>query len=426
MADLERQLLSKVMREQDIITVIDAGITVDFFELLPHRKAFTFMKTCWQQHRFVPTIRRLREEYPEWGRYLKVEEPLSDCIEQLKRARRRRIYQSAGKRAAAAFEENDLDTFADTLSSGLRQAGQEVGEVKEKQVADTLDSHVEMLFNRDPAHRILGLSTGFKTIDDATLGLQKQQLVTLIGVPKVGKSSAQLVMAAHIQFQGQHSYFVSFEMTAEEQYDRYIAMGAHVDHHRLVTNDLTAKERKHIREFAEEAKSIGQFTMCTDITRAVTVTGLEAKIERAEPNVVFIDGAYLMRDEETGLAGSDWKAMTNITRDMKRLAQRLEIPIVLSTQALLSKTTRSRNNGHRRLSMESPGYSSSWSQDSDVLLGIEKKEDNENERIIRIIISRNCHPKAVTVQWDWKGGLFGTEVEGSEYDRETDDDQGND
>ena len=39
------------------------------------------------------------------------------------------------------------------------------------------------------------------------------------------------------------------------------------------------------------------FIFSTDITSATTVSGIQAKIQQYQPDVVFVDGAYLMQSE---------------------------------------------------------------------------------------------------------------------------------
>jgi hypothetical protein len=81
-----------------------------------------------------------------------------------------------------------------------------------------------------------------------------------------------------------------------------------------------------------------------------------------KPDIVFVDGVYLMMDELTGEMNTP-QAITNITRAMKRLAQRIDLPIIITTQTLLWKMRAG------KVTADSIGYSSSFFQDSDVILG---------------------------------------------------------
>jgi len=426
MADIERRLLSAAFMKRNILALIDAGITEEFFVSAEHTKVFTWGKRYWQKHRITPDWRRVEQQFPGYRVLQKLSDPLDDYIEQVKEAHHTRLMIDMIKTGTELLDTDDPNPMAaqEAMQAVLRRASLDVASMKESRLSDVLGDYVESLFSRDPNRRLLGLATGFEAIDDVTLGLQPQQLITLMGTPKAGKSSAMMVMATNVQFQGNDVYFVSFEMSAEEQYTRYIAMGAQVDYHKLVLNKLDSGEKKEVRKFLAQMKEAGEFIVCADVARASTVSGLEAKLVQAAPKAVFIDGMYLMRDEETGLAGSDWKALTNLTRDMKKMAQNLDIPIMVSTQALMSKAaSRNRKNGHYRLDGESPGYSSSWAQDSDVLMAIEKQNDRPDERVVRVIFARNCQPKEIRVDWNWTYGLFGTPVkeDGSEYDEDEDD-----
>jgi replicative DNA helicase len=138
----------------------------------------------------------------------------------------------------------------------------------------------------------------------------------------------------------------------------------------------------------------------TDSTSAMTVTGLAAKIEKIKPDIVFVDGVYLMVDEASGESNTP-QALTSITRNLKRLAQKANIPIVVSTQVLLWKMKKG------QVSADSIGYSSSFFQDSDVILGLQRQdEEDDSSRELRIVASRNSGPASSDLLWDWEEGKF--------------------
>jgi hypothetical protein len=61
----------------------------------------------------------------------------------------------------------------------------------------------------------------------------------------------------------------------------------------------------------------------------------------------------------------------------------------------------------RQVSADSIGYSSSFFQDSDVILGLQKQdEEDDSSRELRIVASRNCGPATSDLLWDWEGGRF--------------------
>ena len=224
-------------------------------------------------------------------------------------------------------------------------------------------------------------------------------LFTIIAPPKTGKSVLALQVAVNIHEDGFVPMFQSFEMSNIEQQHRHDAMRAKIAHSRLVRGNLNLEEERRYKETLERMETMQKFYL-TDSTSAMTVTGLAAKIEKIKPDIVFVDGVYLMVDEASGESNTP-QALTSITRNLKRLAQKANIPIVVSTQVLLWKMKK------RQVSADAIGYSSSFFQDSDVILGLQKQdEEDDSSRELRIVASRNCGPATSDLLWDWEEGKF--------------------
>lgn len=211
-------------------------------------------------------------------------------------------------------------------------------------------------------------------------------------------SQLALKVAEHVHAQGLVPMFQSYEMSNLEQQQRFDALKAGISHSRLRRGALSHGEEHRYRAMLAEFEQAPDFYL-TDTTVGTTVSSLAAKINQFNPDIVFVDGVYLMIDEHTGESGTP-QALTSITRGLKRLAQRLDKPVVITTQALLWKM---RGN---RLSEGSIGYSSSVLQDSDVILGLEKVEDDETVRTLKILASRSCGPAETPLLWDWETGRF--------------------
>ena len=206
-------------------------------------------------------------------------------------------------------------------------------------------------------------------------------------------------IAVNVHEDGHVPMFQSFEMSNIEQQHRHDAMRAHVAHSRLVRGTLNLDEERRYKETLERMETMPKFYL-TDSTSAMTVAGLAAKIEKIKPDIVFVDGVYLMVDEASGESNTP-QALTSITRNLKRLAQKANIPIVVSTQVLLWKMKK------RQVSADAIGYSSSFFQDSDVILGLQKQdEEDDSSRELRIVASRNSGPATSDLLWDWEEGKF--------------------
>ena len=148
-----------------------------------------------------------------------------------------------------------------------------------------------------------------------------------------------------------------------------------------------------------------EFIMVEDIASAMTVSSLAAKVKQHSPGIVFVDGVYMMDDENGEPKGSP-QALTNITRSLKRMAQQFKVPVVITTQVLSSKLS---SRTSRRVTADAIGYSSSFVQDSDIVMSVERDPDYEDRSIVRVILSRTSPHGEVTIKWDWDNMDF-TEV----------------
>jgi replicative DNA helicase len=237
-------------------------------------------------------------------------------------------------------------------------------------------------------------------MDEATSGLQPGQLIVIVAPPKTGKSTLALQIAINCHLNNKVPMFMSFEMSNSEQKSRYYAMRARISHRRLMTGTLTPEEEARYLKIAASVETMEDKFWFVDSANGQTVSAVASKIQSKNPDIIFIDGTYLMIDE-TGADPGTPQAITNITRSLKRLAQKVNKPIVISTQALTWKMRKG------QVSADSIGYSSSFHQDADVIFGLQREDEAvDDTRLLRVIASRNGGLSEVSLIWDWDTGQF--------------------
>jgi replicative DNA helicase len=266
---------------------------------------------------------------------------------------------------------------------------------------------------RDRPDGLIGISTGFPGLDRLTSGIRPQQLITFVGEAKRGKSMLLMVMAERANSEGVLPLLVSFEMSVEEQAARYDAYVSKVSHTGLLRGMSTTAEVSRLDRALRTRKNSSPFILVEDIASATTVSSLAAKIKQHNPGIVFVDGVYMM-DDENGEAKGSPQALTNITRSLKRVAQQFKIPIVVTTQVLSSKLS---SRTSRRVTADAIGYSSSFVQDSDTVMSVERDPDYEDRSIVRVLLSRTSPHGEVTIKWDWDNMDF-TEVTDADDDND--------
>ncbi len=422
MADLERGLISKVINTRDIVTAIEAKITEEFFASEEHRRVWSWCLEYFRRYGEAPSLRALKANFPTY-KVFEVEEPYQFFLDELRGRRAFVIMQEHMGDAVEALSDDALtpqgaaDAALHVITSMVTQVGTEVTKLKDANVIETHTARMSRYrtYSATPGG-MRGLPYGFPSLDAATSGAQPEQLITLVGLPKAGKSAFLLSFALAAHMAGATPLFVGFEMSNEEQEARLDAMVAKVSHTKLLQGTLSEIDLARLEKVLQNRSHMHPFILSSDISSATTVSGLGAKVSQYRPAILYVDGTYLMDDEHGEPKGSS-QALTNITRGLKRLAQTHRIPIVITTQALGWKTSRTKG-----IDADSIGYTSSFAQDSDLVLGVQADPDDETIRKLYTVIGRSVGRVDMRCTFDW-GTMSFDELEyggGQEEESDTD------
>lgn len=395
------RLISKAIRDRDIAPLLEAGITPDWWANPDVKDVWRWLIGHWSKYGVVATATTVRAEFPTFT-LLRVNDSLQYLVDKFVEYRRAVKVTDALQGMAEILETtNDHDAAKTFMQAALADVDREMtlGVTDMNLVEKPLDRFVAYEVLEQRGGGLLGLPTGFAQIDEATSGLQPGQLVTFIATPKVGKSQLALMTAMNMHIAGHDVMFQSFEMSNDEQQVRHDAARAQVSHQRMRRATLTAAEKAQYRKMLIDLDTMANAIMLTDSVEGLTTSAISALIDKHKPEVAFIDGVYLMMDEQTGESNTP-QALTNITRTMKRMAKAKNIPIVISTQTLPWKT----KNG--KATADAIGYSSSFFQDSDVIIGLELVPDEDEQRELKVVESRNCGKTSVRLVWRWDTGCF--------------------
>lgn len=223
---------------------------------------------------------------------------------------------------------------------------------------------------------------------DAMLGggFRPGQLAIVGGRPAMGKTSFVSMIAVNVAEQQKPVAFFSLEMSKEQLGVRFLSGEASVDSLRLVGGNVTEEEWQRLGiafgKFSALPLSVND---AQDMNPATILSQARQFKMRHGLSMIVVDYLHLMldgRDEEV-------KALGRITRDCKKMARELEVPVVLLSQ--LSRAVEGQNN--KRPSMKDLRQSGSIEQDADVILFLYRDEyydpDTTDRGIAEVIIGKN-------------------------------------
>lgn len=405
MASSDHLLISKIIQTRSLAEIDHAGLRP--YHLSPDKEQMlSWILDQWHKYSEVPSKRAFEQEFGDMVLLNTEEEPFERLIDEIYDSYKRKHLSTAVALASQQLNDANTEAAMKLLSDGLQTASVQTAKLRDVDIIQTWEQRVERyrILSETP-NALRGIPTGFNGLDRITSGFRPQQLVTFVGEAKKGKSLMTLIMTTAAHNHGISPMYVSFEMSIEEQEARYDAIISNVSHNSIIRGDLTLAELKRIEEAVRVRKNMHPFYMTEDTSSLTTVSAIAQKIQQHRPGLVVVDGVYLMDDEHGEPKGSP-QALTNITRGLKRIAQRFDIPIIGTTQVLAWKLG---NKKSRQITSDAIGYTSSFAQDSDLILGVESDPDIDNQAILRVVLARSAPKGEIRIKWDWDNMDF-TEV----------------
>jgi hypothetical protein len=178
--------------------------------------------------------------------------------------------------------------------------------------------------------------------------------------------------------------FYSKEMTVKQMRRRCASILSGLDDGLIRTGKLSPEEKDIyfdcLADLKDSEKEAGAslrrcpallFLSDKGVKGGSTVEKLRARIEQFEPDILFVDGFYLMRDGRSGKKDRDHKTVGNISADLKALARDLNITIFGTTQA-----NREANKGFGD-DLSEVAFADAIAQDSDLVMRCVKGKSDD-------------------------------------------------
>jgi len=182
---------------------------------------------------------------------------------------------------------------------------------------------------RQSPGKVWGLSTGFSSWDELTGGLHKGEVTVLGARTSVGKTTLALQVAWAALSSGP-VLFVSPEMGERQLLTRLLAMKSGVSPRLLARGELSDLEWERVERTAQELgpKTQNLILYCSE----TDLVSLEQKVEElnllSPLSLLVIDYLQLIRHQ----AFSPYERATEISRRVRALANRTQVPVLLLSQ----------------------------------------------------------------------------------------------
>ena len=199
-------------------------------------------------------------------------------------------------------------------------------------------------------------------IDHFSIG----ELAFICARPSMGKSWLMLWWSHFLATKGYRVLFINFESTVPKMMDRLECMLFDIPYPRMRGGSLSAREGARWKKGRRKPFKLN-FKMVGRNEVGGTTPGLiESQIREYKPEVVFLDGAYLM--QVGGSSTSTVERFSAISKAAVNIAQLHEVFLVGSLQE--NRTREQGQESHGTPSLASLYGSDAWAQDADAILSL--------------------------------------------------------
>lgn len=309
-----------------------------------------------------------------------------------------------------ANNQEQRDQVVESAVAQLLDMTGDTGDVQPVHISDLLPTYMETVQKRmDGEAGTRNLKTGIDDLDDATGGINLQDLIVVAGRPGMGKTEFALKLVDGVTAAGGGALIFSMEMAAAQIVERSLAGSGNMSVSRL-RNPLDMQDEDWARFTAAMETMNGRDIWIVDATD-LTIEQIRAVAgthKRRYPHLAMIVVDYLGLIKKPKAERNDL-AIAHISRNLKTMAMRLHTPTFALSQ--LSRAVDSRPAGQRRPVMSDLRDSGSIEQDADSIMFLYRDEVYNPESpaagIAEIILGKSRFSAAGAVIYqEFKNGHF--------------------
>lgn len=356
------------------------------------RDVFRFVREHYRRYGTLPNIDTVEDETgsefpetPETTEYYKAR--LAD----------RQTYNSLRSPFGdlrAALSDNDMDAARvaiGTLQGTVRATGHQQDL---RNIQEIGDSRLRYALQQRERSGMSGITTGWPQMDLRLGGYQNGDLITWAARPGMGKTYYLLHQAMAAWRAGHNVLFTSMEMTLDQLGNRIFGMQANVNARVFRDGRMSSRYLRSLRQVVRDIENPGNFNMYAGNFKK-NVEDLEHLIHEMNPDIIYIDGVYLMSTEANKRSGRYEKA-ADVFDYLKMMTITHHRPIVVTT-----KFSKDAGKGGEEGSLENIGYTDTVGTHSSIVMALKEGAAPHQTTQRRVVILKGREGEEGTYNYNF-------------------------
>lgn len=246
--------------------------------------------------------------------------------------------------------------------------------VKSKSFGENLNDlskRIEFLSNQTENDALIGVHTGFHSVNKYTGGYQDGELIILAARPGMGKTSLVLKTVVENAKMDIPVGFISLEMSVNQLTARVVAIDTNFHLSQLIKTGF--EKQKYFESFAHHSGRMKKYPIYIDDAAETDINSvvLKARYWKRKYGIKLLVVDYLQLMHDSSIKGNREQEISSISRRLKLLAKELEIPVIALSQ--LSRAVETRGSSKRPL-LSDLRESGAIEQDADIIQFIYRPE----------------------------------------------------
>lgn len=418
MAVWELQLISRIVRSGNLNSVVQWGITTDDFLTNEGRALWTTLVGYHQMPQTSGAVLGPNAFQRIFPNFQLCDDPSmtmeSLCLE----VRQQRLvieYRALLEKNLQMIEADPIGTINQTQMALMDLQNVGLAQQTDIHFHDSLDRSIQRM---ELIEQGVDMSCGrfpWDPLQHATGGLQPDDYIVIFGRPKSMKTWVIAFLLSFFYEQQKRILIYTKEMTADNIFARAGACLASIRYQEFRHGKLSYDEKQSlytVRRMLHMARQ-QQAVVCLSGKDATeggdTVPWLRSKVETYKPDIIFVDGMYLMTDAKG--AKKDNQRVMNISRALRQLVLDTKVPIIATIQANREAAKNEEANTHE------VAFSDSLSQDCTMLIRAINEKSSPTIALVLSGVSREFDLNGFRIygvpalNFDYYGPLSDKEIE---------------
>ena len=336
---MEARIIAAVLKKRDFRALLDAGITDYHFKTQKGKKWFAYLQRYHMRFRKTPTKELFRKRFPDF-KFARVRGTIPELAEQFIENATLKTANTEINRIVDLLEDND-----ENIAAEMMVAAQRVARNTARQDVSRLSDmwkYVEKYKNED--EEVSGIDYGvngsLSRLDSLTGGVYPGEFIVIAGRSEVGKSNFTRRLVGNFYRQRKKTLIFTLEEPRDEVLLRFQSMFlklpfsaiAKIGDHRLDDEQLERWEKasRSVHQWYSDIVVISGYG--GDGNNGLAPIDIVSGIERYRPDVVVIDGAYMMQADSTSRFSLEWQNIGRIFRELRLISLQYNKPLIAVTQ----------------------------------------------------------------------------------------------